>query len=117
MKFDSTIQNDQLLKEFGQRLSRYRLKQKLTQAVLAKQAGVSKRTVERMESGQSIQMSNFMQVMRVLNLLESFDKAIPEKPVQSPVLPKTLTVKQPSVKARKTSTAKTSKSRSWGFGV
>ncbi len=51
----------------------------LTQAELAVQAGVGKRTVERLENGKSAQMSTLVRVFRVLNLLPNLDAMIPEQ--------------------------------------
>ena len=51
----------------------------LTQAALADQASVSKRTVERLESGAvATQLSGFLRVCRVLGLVEHFESWIPE---------------------------------------
>jgi transcriptional regulator with XRE-family HTH domain len=69
----------------GGRLAKIRLNYNLTQAKLATQAGVSKRTVERLESGAvATQLSGFIRVCRVLNIIERFDLLIPE-PVPSPI--------------------------------
>lgn len=62
-----------------------RLERNLTQAALAEQAGVSKRTVERLESGEvATQLSGFVRVCRALGLVERLDVFIPE-PVPSPI--------------------------------
>jgi transcriptional regulator with XRE-family HTH domain len=74
-----------ILSELGERLARIRLERNLTQAELADQAGVSKRTVERMESGEvATQLSGLVRVGRVLQLIERFDVFIPES-VPSPM--------------------------------
>ncbi len=65
----------------GRRLATYRVRRELTQAGLAREAGVSKRTVERIEAGQSSQLANFVRICRVLGLLEQL---IPE-PSRSPI--------------------------------
>jgi len=71
--------------ELGARMARIRLEMNLTQAQLALQAGVSKRTVERLESGEvATQISGFIRVCRVLELIDRFDTLIPE-PLPSPV--------------------------------
>jgi transcriptional regulator with XRE-family HTH domain len=52
---------------------------------LADEAGVSKRTVERLEAGSTgTQVSGLIRVCRVLDLLERFDQLVPE-PVASPI--------------------------------
>lgn len=56
-----------------------RLARDLTQAQLAQQAGLSKRTVERMEAGEvATQLSSLIRVCRVLEFLDRFDQVIPE---------------------------------------
>lgn len=74
-----------ILGELGGRIAKTRLDHNLTQAQLAAQAGVSKRTVERLEAGAvATQLSGFIRVCRVLNLIERFDLLIPE-PLASPI--------------------------------
>jgi transcriptional regulator with XRE-family HTH domain len=71
--------------ELGARIARIRLEMNLTQAQLAQQAGVSKRTVERLESGGvATQLSGFIRVCQVLDLVQRFETLIPE-PLPSPV--------------------------------
>lgn len=73
-----------VLAAIGERLARHRLQQNLTQAQLAKEAGVSKRTLIRLESGESSQVTNLIRVVRVLGLLGNLDAFIPP-PVPSPI--------------------------------
>lgn len=74
-----------ILSELGGRIAKIRLDRNLTQAQLAAQAGVSKRTVERLEAGAvATQLSGFIRVCRVLDLIERFDLLIPE-PLSSPI--------------------------------
>jgi len=85
MKIAKQASDEAILSELGGRLARVRLEQNLTQAQLAEQAGVSKRTVERLESGSvATQLSGFIRVCRVLEIIERFDMLVPE-PVPSPV--------------------------------
>jgi len=67
-----------ILDEIGQRLAQRRIGSHLTQAELARQAGVGRSTVERMEAGRSTQISSFIRVLRVLNLLEQFFNLFPK---------------------------------------
>jgi transcriptional regulator with XRE-family HTH domain len=79
MKIEATITDEGLLREMGERLTGARLERNLTQAALATQAGVSKRTVERLESGEvATQLSGFVRVCRALGLVERFDLLVPE---------------------------------------
>jgi len=73
--------DDAILRELGARLKQARLAKNLTQAQLATQAGISKRTLERLESGElATQLSAFIRVCRVLGLIENFEALIPETP-------------------------------------
>lgn len=78
MEIRAQLTDESILKELGGRLTSARLGRNLTQAALAEQAGVSKRTVERLESGQvATQLSGFLRVCRTLGLLERFETLIP----------------------------------------
>src|ERR1700728_3308714 len=79
MKIAKQISDEQILQELGGRLTGARLGRNLTQAALAEAAGVSKRTVERLESGEvATQLSGFVRVCRALGLLERFETLLPE---------------------------------------
>ncbi len=69
--------DDAVLQELGERLSLLRLNRGLTQAELAKEAGLSKRTVERIEAGGSTQTSSLLRALRALGLLQNIDALIP----------------------------------------
>jgi putative transcriptional regulator len=73
-----------ILAELGDRLSRLRLQRNLTQAQLAREAGVSKRTLIRLESGESSQVTNLIRVVRALGLLGNLDAFVPP-PLPSPI--------------------------------
>lgn len=72
------LTDESVLKELGERLARRRLDVRLTQAGLAMQAGVSKRTVERLEAGGSIQVVTLIRILRALDLLGGLDEWIPK---------------------------------------
>ena len=78
MHISDNMADKAVLIEIGRRLERCRLDHQLTQAVLAEQAGVSKRTVERMEAGASVQLATIIRILRVLHLLEGMEGVIPE---------------------------------------
>ena len=77
MKIETRLTDDTVLKEIGDRLTQRRLDRRLSQAQLAEQAGLSKRTVERMEAGESTQFLNLIRVLRVLDLLAALDSLLP----------------------------------------
>lgn len=85
MKIGEETTDEAVLGELGRRLAQVRLGKNLTQAQLAAKAGVSKRTVERLEvGGVAPQLSGFLRICRGLDLLERFEHLVPE-PVPSPM--------------------------------
>ena len=85
MKLTSLMSDDTLLRELGARLARLRLERNLTQAQLAVEAGLSKRTVERIERGEAAaQLSGFLRLCRALGLIERIDSLFPP-PTPGPV--------------------------------
>lgn len=80
MSFTASLSDSRVLESIGERISRHRLDRNLTQADLATAAGVSKRTIERLEAGESTQLSNFIRILRALELLPGLDALIPAAP-------------------------------------
>lgn len=63
---------DTVLKECGDSIAQVRLGLNMTQKELAYESGVSIATVQRVESGASIQFLKLIRIMRVLGLLDKF---------------------------------------------
>ena len=72
------------LSELGSRLARYRLQRNMTQAELAREAGVSPSTIARLEGGESTQLTNLIRVVRALDLLGNLDVFVPP-PAPNPI--------------------------------
>ena len=51
MKISQLLADEAILAELGKRITRRRLDLELTQAAVAEQAGIAKRTLERVEAG------------------------------------------------------------------
>ena len=85
MKITTELTDMAVLHEIGGRLERRRIDAELTQAQLAEEAGISKRTVERIEAGHSTDFVMLLRVLRVLKLLEALDQSVPDLP-QSPLM-------------------------------
>lgn len=70
-----------ILQELGRRLAAIPIERKVTQAALAEQAGVARRTIERPESGEvPTRLPGFLPVCRALGLPER-DELLPPQPV------------------------------------
>jgi transcriptional regulator with XRE-family HTH domain len=85
MRITSELTDKAVLLEIGSRLERRRIDAELTQAHLAEEAGISKRTVERIEAGHSTDFVMLMRVLRVLKLLDALDQLVSDMP-QSPLV-------------------------------
>jgi transcriptional regulator with XRE-family HTH domain len=85
MKIEPTTPEATVLAEIGERAQRYRVGMNLSQAELAKKAGVSQRTIERLEAGSSVQLDTLLRILRALQLSANLDQLIPEaniRPIQ-----------------------------------
>jgi transcriptional regulator with XRE-family HTH domain len=85
MNITDDLSDSAVLREIGERLSRRRIDAGFTQSRLAEEAGISKRSVERIEAGHSIDFVMLLRVLRVLKLLDGLDRSLPDLP-QSPLL-------------------------------
>ena len=65
-----------IAEELGQRLKQARLNADLTQVAVARQAGVSRKTVLNAEKGQA-QLESFIAILAALNLLDQLDQFLP----------------------------------------
>jgi len=82
MKIVSSLPESAVLSELGARAQQQRVGMNLTQGELAKDAGVSQRTVERLEGGSSVQLDKLLRVLRALRLSDNLDQLIPETSVR-----------------------------------
>ncbi len=78
MSFENLNTDEYLLAEIGKRLARQRLDMGVTQARLAFEAGISKRTLERIEAGQSVQFTSILRTLRALHLVPNLDALVPK---------------------------------------
>lgn len=78
MKIERLLTPEVVLGELGRRIARRRLDLGMTQADAAEQAGLGKRTVERIEAGGDTQMSTIVRLLHVLGLTEGLESLVPE---------------------------------------
>ncbi|MGQ4659029.1 helix-turn-helix domain-containing protein [Lysobacter sp. F6437] len=77
MKIGAELTDLAVLQALGERLAARRIAMGMTQAEAAEQAGVSKRTLERLEAGDAVQSPNLVRVLRVLQLLDGLEALLP----------------------------------------
>jgi transcriptional regulator with XRE-family HTH domain len=78
MKITEILTDEAILNEIGQRIANRRIELNMTQAAVAKKAGVGKSTIERIEGGASSQMLSIIKIFRVLSLMDNLDSMLPE---------------------------------------
>jgi transcriptional regulator with XRE-family HTH domain len=79
MKYNIAMTENEALRESGRRLAQIRLSRDLAQEELAQRAGVSKRTIERLETGVGgVRIDSFFAVCGALGLTVGFETLLPE---------------------------------------
>ena len=81
MKITGVESNIFILEELGRRIKDARIAISMTQKEMALKAGISEKTVERIEKGENVKIENLLNIFRVLNFLQNFEILIPEQEV------------------------------------
>lgn len=111
MKIDLFQTDKTVCEEMGTRLARRRVEMNLTQDQAAREAGISKRTLERIESGEDVRITSFLRLLRALKLIESLNVVVPE------AVPGPMELLRNKGKARKRAGAKLPKpTKPWKWG-
>lgn len=76
MKIRQTTRTPAILNELGDRIERLRLQKNQPLANLAEAAGVGTATLQRLESGKSVNLTTLIQVLRALNRLGDVDNIV-----------------------------------------
>jgi transcriptional regulator with XRE-family HTH domain len=77
MIISGDLSDDAVMKELGRRLAQLRVDSNYTQEYLAEQAGVGKRTLERLEKGMQVQTASLVRVLRGLGQLDVLEGLLP----------------------------------------
>lgn len=78
----SIATSDQIEAALCKRLESIRLSRNITQAQLAEEAGVSPRTIGRLEKGQGVSMDTFIRIMMALNIQQNLEALLPDPSVR-----------------------------------
>ena len=71
--------NERIRKEIGIRLKSERLQQNMTQATLADNAGISRRTLVGAERGEPFTIDTLLSILRVLSCLNQMEHFLPDE--------------------------------------
>jgi transcriptional regulator with XRE-family HTH domain len=78
----STASSETVIETLGKRLDEIRLSQNISQADLAKQAGVSRSTLTRLADGRPVSLDSFVRVMQALRLADHLAALLPDPRVR-----------------------------------
>ena len=111
MKILDSHTDKTVLSEIGARIARRRLAIPMTQLELAEQAGIGKRTLERVEAGETAQFSTIIRIFRVLGWLPKLDQLLSEPAIR----PMEAAARKGKVRQRAPGSRKKKKSESWSW--
>ena len=77
-----TASPQQSIQALGHQLEQLRLSKNLSQAAVAAEAGVSRRTITRMEAGETVSLDTFVRVLKVYGVAERLATLFPEHTVR-----------------------------------
>ncbi len=75
-------QPDAIEKMLGQHLLEIRLARNINQSDLAEEAGISRRTMTRLENGEGVSLDTLIRVMRALGLADRFNVLLPDPAIR-----------------------------------
>ena len=67
------------LSELGQKIKTYRIMKEMSQQDLEDKSGVSKRSISRLEQGNSVQVDNLFKILLALDLGENIELLVPDQ--------------------------------------
>lgn len=67
------------IKELGQKIKTYRIMNEMSQQDLEDKSGVSKRSISRLEQGESVQVDNLFKIIIALGLGDNIDLLVPDQ--------------------------------------
>jgi len=82
------MSNSEIIAELGRTYKKYRLALNLSQEAVAKQTGLSTKTIGKFETGKAknLTMQGFLSLMRAIGMLEGVGTILPDIPLPPKVL-------------------------------
>lgn len=69
----------EFIKELGQKIKIYRIMKEMSQQDLTDKSGVSKRSISRLEQGESVQVDNLFKILLALDLGDNIELLVPDQ--------------------------------------
>lgn len=78
---DMKFQKDytEYIRELGQKIKAYRIMSEMSQQELEDKSGVSKRSISRLEQGESVQVDNLFKIILALGLGDNIELLVPDQ--------------------------------------
>lgn len=76
------LNSEQMEQHLCKKLESVRLMKNISQTKLAEEAGVSRRTISRMENGKGVSLDTFIRVMQALDLTSQLNALIPSSDIR-----------------------------------
>lgn len=67
------------VKDLGRKIKLYRISMEMSQQELADKTGISKRSISRIEQGESVQISSLFTILIALNLGDNIEMLVPDQ--------------------------------------
>lgn len=67
------------MKELGQKIKTYRIMSEMSQQELEERSGVSKRSISRLEQGETVQVDNLFKILLALGLGDHIELLVPDQ--------------------------------------
>jgi transcriptional regulator with XRE-family HTH domain len=67
------------VKDLGRKIKLYRISLEMSQQELADKTGISKRSISRIEQGESVQISSLFTILIALNLGDNIEMLVPDQ--------------------------------------
>ena len=67
------------INELGRRIKQYRIMREMSQQELADKTGISKRSISRLEQGESVQLNNLFLILIALALGDNIELLVPDQ--------------------------------------
>lgn len=101
-----------LARDIGDKIEQLRLSRNITQTELARNAGISERTLRRLESGDGATLDSFVRVLSALKLSQNLDLLVPDPRVRP--IERVRTGGTERQRSRSAKTYQTAKKWRWG---
>ena len=106
--------SESIAEEIGRRLGQLRLSRNIKQSELARDAGVSERTLRRLESGKGATLDSFIRILIALKLQRNMSLLVPDPSIRP--IERVRTGGSERRRARPATTPQPAKEWRWGSG-